>query len=69
MVRSVTICDVPEETSAELAARAALTGRSLREYLRRHLVEFASAPDTEASMARVRTRKCSTASSLSAEET
>jgi len=34
MAKSITIRDVPDETSDELAARAALTGRSLQEYLR-----------------------------------
>jgi plasmid stability protein len=34
MPTSVTIRNVPDETRNELAARAALTGRSLQEYLR-----------------------------------
>ena len=38
MATSITIRDVPDETRDELAARAALTGRSLQEYLRSKLV-------------------------------
>jgi len=34
MAKPITIRDLPDETSDELAARAALTGRSLQEYLR-----------------------------------
>jgi len=67
MGRSITIRDVPDDTSRELAARAAATGRSLQEYLRARLVEFASAPDAEVWVARVRARKLATGSSLSAE--
>ena len=44
MTTSITIRDVPDETRDELAARAALSGRSLQEYLRARLVEEASRP-------------------------
>lgn len=64
MAKSITIRDVPDETSAELAARAALTGRSLQEYLRSRLVELASTPDPEVWMARVRARKIATGGSI-----
>ncbi|UYM03489.1 FitA-like ribbon-helix-helix domain-containing protein [Solicola gregarius] len=57
---SITIRDVPEETRAELAARAAATGRSLQEYLRTRLTELASRPDAETWMAQVRARKQAT---------
>lgn len=60
MAKSITIRDVPDETSEELAARAALTGRSLQEYLRARLVELASRPDAEAWVARVQARKAAT---------
>jgi hypothetical protein len=40
MTTSITIRDVPDETRDELAARAALSGRSLQEYLRARLVRF-----------------------------
>jgi len=45
MSTSITIRDVPDETRDELAARAALTGRSLQEYLRTRLVELARWPE------------------------
>ena len=67
MPKSITIRDVPDETSGELAARAALTGRSLQEYLRAQLVELANTPDAEVWMARVRARKTATRSSIIAE--
>jgi antitoxin FitA len=64
---SITVRDVPNQTRDELAARAALTGRSLQEYLRAKLVELARQPDAEALMARVRARKAASASTLPAE--
>jgi plasmid stability protein len=67
MATSITIRDVPDETRDELAARAALTGRSLQEYLRARLVELARQPDAEALVERIRARKAATGSSLSAE--
>ena len=67
MAKSITIRDVPDETSAELSARAASTGRSLQEYLRARLIELASSPDAEVLVARVRARKASTGGSLSAD--
>lgn len=67
MAKSITIRDVPDATSDELAARAALTGRSLQEYLRAHLVELAQAPDAQVWVARVRSRKAATGGSISAE--
>lgn len=57
MTKSITIRDVPNETHAELAARAARTGRSLQEYLRTRLIELAEKPDPEALLARARERK------------
>lgn len=68
MARSITIRDVPDETAAELAARAALSGRSLQEYLRSRLIELATGPDAESWVARVRARKEATGSRLSAEQ-
>ena len=68
MARSITIRDVPDETSDELAARAAVTGRSLQEYLRARLVELANAPDAEVWIARVRARKAATGGSISVDQ-
>jgi antitoxin FitA len=67
MPKSITIRDVPDETSEELAARASLTGRSLQEYLRARLIELANTPDAEVWMARVRARKTATGGSISVE--
>lgn len=64
---SVTIRDVPQETRDELAARAALTGRSLQEYLRAKLIELGRRPDPEVLIARVHERKLRTGTRLSAE--
>lgn len=68
MSKSITIRDVPDETSDELAARAALTGRSLQEYLRTRLIELASRPDAEVWVARVRARKAATGGSFDVEQ-
>ena len=64
MTTSITVRNVPDETRDELASRAALTGRSLQEYLRAKLVELARQPDAEVLMARVRARKAASASLL-----
>lgn len=63
---SITVRDIPENTRDELAARAALSGRSLQEYLRGQLIELARKPDAEALLGRVRARKERTGSRLSA---
>ncbi len=65
---SVTIRDVPDDARDELAARAAITGRSLQEYLRIELIELARRPDPDALMARIRERKRRTGSHLSADQ-
>lgn len=59
--------DVPDQTRDELASRAALTGRSLQEYLRAKLMELADQPDAEALIARVRARKAASPSALPAD--
>ena len=63
----MTIRNVPEETADELAARAALTGRSLQEYLRAQLIALAARPDPEVVVQRMRARKVQTGSRLTAE--
>jgi len=65
---SITVRDVPEATRNELAARAALAGRSLQEYLRAKLIELAGQPDAEALVARIRARKAAHPVSLGAEQ-
>ncbi len=65
---SITVRDIPDDTRNELAARAALAGRSLQEYLRAKLIELAGQPDAEALVARIRARKTAHPVSLSAEQ-
>ncbi|HLF79012.1 MAG TPA: hypothetical protein VJB57_16145 [Dehalococcoidia bacterium] len=65
---SITIRDVPGETHAELAARAALRSQSLQEYLRSQLIEMARRPDARTLIARVHARKQSLHSLLPAEK-
>lgn len=61
---SITIRDVPEAARDELAARAARTGRSLQEYLRKELIDLAGRPDPEALAARIVERKERTGAKL-----
>ena len=67
MGRSITIRDVPDKACNELASRAALSGRSLQEYLRAQLIELAKRPDAETVLARIRERKQRTGTRLSAD--
>lgn len=52
----ISVRHVPEEVRDELAARAALSGRSLQEYLLMQFVEAASRPTVEAVVRRARER-------------
>ena len=65
---SITIRDVPDDARDELAARAAGSGRSLQEYLRKELIELARRPDPEALAARIAERKRRTGTTLSREK-
>jgi hypothetical protein len=56
MTVSITIRDVPNETRDVLASRAALSGRSLQEYLSLQLRELAARPDLSAAIASIRER-------------
>jgi hypothetical protein len=53
----ITIRDVPERVRDELAARAALQGRSMKEFLRAELERLAARPSIEAWLQQVRKRK------------
>jgi hypothetical protein len=53
----ITIRDVSEKARDELAARAALQGKSMQEYLRAELERLASRPSPEAWLEQVRRRK------------
>ena len=52
----MTIRDVPDTVRGELAARAALAGQSLQEYLRSLLVNAAAKPTVEEVLNRARAR-------------
>jgi plasmid stability protein len=65
---NVTIRDVPDDVRDELAARATLAGRSLQEHLRLELIELARRPSAAVLLARVRARKASVGSKLSAKQ-
>ncbi len=68
MPKSITVRDVPDETTAELAARAAASGRSLQEYLRDRLIDLASTPDAEQFVRTVRARKLATGSGVTIDQ-
>jgi plasmid stability protein len=57
MSTSITIGEVPDEVRDELAARAAVCGRSLEDYIREELLALAKRPSAAVWMARVRARK------------
>lgn len=57
MSTSITIGEVPDEVRDELAARAALCGRSLEDYIRDELMALTKRPSAAVWMARVRARK------------
>ena len=61
---SITIRDVPDGARDELAARAARSGRSLQEYLRRQLIELSQRPEADEVLARIAERKARTGSNL-----
>jgi hypothetical protein len=61
---AVTIRNVPEEVRAELAVRAARSGRSLQEYLVGQLVELASRPDLDTVLDGARARVRAAGSSV-----
>ncbi len=57
MTIQITIREVPEKVRDELAARAALQGKSMQEYLRGELERLASRPSVDAWLQQVRKRK------------
>ena len=67
MPKSITVRGVPDDAHGELASRAALSGRSLQEYIRAQLVELARRPDPSVLLEQIRQRKRHTGSTLSAE--
>jgi antitoxin FitA len=57
MSTSITIGEVPDDVREELAARAALSGRTVEEYIRDELIALTRRPSAAVWMARVRARK------------
>jgi plasmid stability protein len=57
MAVQITIRDVPEKVRDELAARAALKGQSMQEFLRAELLRLAARPSVDVWLAQVRKRK------------
>lgn len=68
MAIQITIRDVPEQVRDELAARAALQGKSMQEYLRSELVRLADRPSIEAWLQQVRRRKRAAQTRVSSEQ-
>ena len=64
----ITIRDVPDAVRDELAARAALQGKSMQEYLRAELQRLAARPPVEQVLERIRERKATAGTRLSPEE-
>ena len=64
----ITIRDVPEAVKDELAARAALQGKSMQEYLRAELERLASRPPIEKVLERLQERKALAGIRLTSEE-
>lgn len=64
----ITIRDVPEKVRDELAARAALQGKSMQEFLSAELMRLASRPSIDAWLKQVRRRKRAAGSQVSPEQ-
>jgi antitoxin FitA len=61
----ISIRDVPERVRDELAARAALQGKSMQEFLRAELERLAARPSVDAWLQQVRKRKRATQTRVS----
>lgn len=64
----ITIRGVPERVRDGLAARAALQGQSMQQFLRRELERIASPPSVDAWLQDVRSRKALTETKVPASE-
>jgi antitoxin FitA len=64
----ITIRDVPEKVRDELAARAALQGKSMQEFLRAELERLAARPSVDAWLQQVRKRKRATQTRVSSRQ-
>jgi antitoxin FitA len=68
MTVQINIRDVPVKVRDELAARAALQGKSMQEFLRAELERLASRPSLDAWLQQVRRRKRAAQNSVSASQ-
>jgi antitoxin FitA len=68
MTIQITIRDVPAKVRDELAARAALQGQSMQEYLRAELERLAARPTVHAWLDQVRKRKRASQIRVSAQD-
>ena len=68
MAIQITIRDVSEKVRDELAARAALQGKSMQEYLRSELERMAARPTVGTWLEQVRRRKRAAKSQVSAKQ-
>jgi len=64
----ITVHDVPEKVRDELAARAALQGKSMQEFLRTDLERMAARPSIDVWLNQVRRRKRAAGSRVSTRE-
>jgi plasmid stability protein len=64
----INIRDVPEKVRDELAARAALQGKSMQEFLRAELERLAARPSVDAWLQRVREMKRSAPGRVSSQQ-
>lgn len=64
----ITIRDVPEKVRDELAARAALQGKSMQEFLHAELRRMVARPSIDSWLEQVRKRKRASQGRVSAEE-
>ena len=64
----ITIRDVPEKVRDELAARAALQGKSMQEFLRGELEHLAARPSVDVWLQHVRRRKRAAQTRISSEK-
>jgi plasmid stability protein len=68
MTIQITIRDVPEKVRDELAARAALQGKSMQEYLRAELERLAARPSLDTWLGQVRKRKRASRATVSSRQ-
>jgi antitoxin FitA len=64
----INIRDVPEKVRDELAARAALQGKSMQEFLRAELERLAARPSLTAWLEQLRKRKRATQNTVSSKQ-